>query len=42
VLPQTEAAARDTLLLPLYAGLGADAQDYVIERVLSRLAAVPA
>jgi perosamine synthetase len=42
VLPRTEAAARDTLLLPLYAGLGVDAQDYVIERVLSRLAAVPA
>jgi perosamine synthetase len=41
VLPQTEAAARDTLLLPLYAGLDADAQDYVVERVSSRLAAVP-
>jgi dTDP-4-amino-4,6-dideoxygalactose transaminase len=32
-LPHTERAARDVLLLPLFPGLGDDAQDYVIERL---------
>jgi perosamine synthetase len=33
LLPHTEAAARDSILLPLFPGLGDDAQDYVIERL---------
>ena len=33
LLPHTEAAARDSLMLPLFPGLGDEAQDYVIERL---------
>ena len=33
LLPHTDAAARDVLLLPLFPGLGDAAQDYVIERL---------
>ncbi len=33
-LPHTEAAAREIVLLPLFPGLGDEAQDYVIERLL--------
>ena len=36
-LPHTEAAAREVVLLPLFPGLGDEAQDYVIER-LARVA----
>jgi perosamine synthetase len=32
-LPHTEAAARDVVLLPLFPGLGDEAQDFVIERI---------
>lgn len=32
-LPHTEAAAREVVLLPLFPGLGDEAQDYVIERL---------
>lgn len=41
-LHQTEAAARDTVLLPLFPGLSGEAQDHVVERVAAHLAAVPA
>jgi perosamine synthetase len=41
-LPHTERAARDTLLLPLFPGLGDDAQDYVIERVAAHTLALVA
>ena len=33
LLPHTEAAARDVLMLPLFPGLGGRAQDYVIDRL---------
>jgi dTDP-4-amino-4,6-dideoxygalactose transaminase len=32
-LPHTEAAARDVLTLPLFAGLSPAAQEYLIERL---------
>jgi perosamine synthetase len=32
-LPHTEAAARDVALLPLFPGLAAEAQDYVVDRL---------
>jgi perosamine synthetase len=41
-LPHTEAAARDALMLPLFAGMPFEQQDYVLERLadhVSRLAA---
>ncbi|MEZ5062964.1 MAG: DegT/DnrJ/EryC1/StrS family aminotransferase [Solirubrobacterales bacterium] len=41
-LVHTEAAAEDTVLLPLFPALGEDAQDYVIERVALHAAAVAA
>lgn len=40
-LPHTEAAARDVVLLPLFPGLGDEAQSYVIDR-LTRAALVEA
>ncbi len=33
-LPQTEAAAREVVLLPLFPGLGDEAQDYVVDRLV--------
>jgi perosamine synthetase len=39
LLPHTEAAARDVMLLPLYPGLGDDAQEYVIDRLSAHLLA---
>jgi perosamine synthetase len=33
VLPHTEAAARDVVLLPLFPGLSEEAQDYVVSRL---------
>jgi dTDP-4-amino-4,6-dideoxygalactose transaminase len=39
VLPHTEAAARDVLLLPLYPGLGDELQDHVIDRLAAHLLA---
>jgi perosamine synthetase len=39
LLPHTDAAARDVLLLPLFPGLGDTAQDYVIERLAAHLVA---
>ena len=33
-LPETEAAARETMLLPLYPQMTKDDQDYVIQKVL--------
>ena len=42
-LPHTEAAADDVVLLPLFPGLGDEAQGYVIERLAHyAAAAVPA
>jgi len=41
-LANTEAAARDTVLLPLFPGLGEEAQDYVVERVALHMSAVAA
>ena len=42
-LPHTEAAANDVVLLPLFPGLGDEAQSYVIERLANyAAAAVPA
>jgi perosamine synthetase len=37
LLPHTDAAARDVLLLPLFPGLGDEAQDYVIDRLGAHL-----
>jgi len=39
VLPHTDAAARDVLLLPLFAGLTEQEQDYVIDRLAVHLLA---
>jgi perosamine synthetase len=39
LLPHTEAAAREVILLPLYPGLPDDAQDYVIDRLSAHLLA---
>lgn len=41
-LPNTEAAARDTILLPLFPGLSGSAQDYVIDRLALHASAVAA
>jgi perosamine synthetase len=41
-LPNTEAASRDSLMLPLYAGLADDEQDYVIDCLAAHVAAVAA
>lgn len=41
-LPHTEAAAADSVLLPLFTGLTDEAQDYVVDRLLAHLEAVPA
>jgi perosamine synthetase len=41
-LPHTEAATRESLMLPLYAGLSDAEQDYVIECVASHVAAMAA
>jgi perosamine synthetase len=38
-LPHTEAAARDVLMLPMFADLSEDDQDYVIERLVEHAAA---
>jgi perosamine synthetase len=38
-LPHTEAAARDTLMLPLFADLSEEQQDYVIDRLSSHVVA---
>jgi dTDP-4-amino-4,6-dideoxygalactose transaminase len=40
-LPETEAAARDTLLLPLYVGMTEAEQDDVVDALRRSLAAVP-
>ena len=42
LLPHTDAAARDVLLLPLFPGLGDEAQDYVIDRLATHLLAAQA
>jgi len=42
LLPHTDAAAREVLLLPLFPGLGDDAQDHVIERLAAHLVAAKA
>jgi dTDP-4-amino-4,6-dideoxygalactose transaminase len=39
-LPYTEAAAREVMMLPLYADLSTEHQDYVIERLVARLGTV--
>ncbi len=39
LLPHTEAATRDVLMLPLFPGMGDDVQDYVIDRLEARVAA---
>jgi dTDP-4-amino-4,6-dideoxygalactose transaminase len=41
-LRYTEAATRDSLMLPLYAGLSDEEQDYIIDRVATHVAAVAA
>jgi dTDP-4-amino-4,6-dideoxygalactose transaminase len=41
-LPHTEAAARDVLMLPLYADLPFEHQDYVIERLAAHVVALAA
>jgi perosamine synthetase len=41
-LPHTEAAAADSVLLPLFTGLADEAQDFVVDRLLAHLGAVPA
>jgi dTDP-4-amino-4,6-dideoxygalactose transaminase len=41
-LPHTDRAAGDTLLIPLFPGLGDDAQDYVIERLAALTVALAA
>jgi perosamine synthetase len=42
LLPNTEACARDALLLPLFPDLSEDQQDYVIERLAAHLSAAAA
>jgi dTDP-4-amino-4,6-dideoxygalactose transaminase len=42
LLPHTDAAARDVMLLPLFPGLGDDLQDYVVERLCAHLVAAQA
>jgi dTDP-4-amino-4,6-dideoxygalactose transaminase len=41
-LPHTEAAARDVLMLPLFADLTFEQQDYVIERLAAHTMALAA
>jgi dTDP-4-amino-4,6-dideoxygalactose transaminase len=41
-LPHTDAAAADVLMLPLFAGLTEQQQDYVIERITDHVAALAA
>jgi dTDP-4-amino-4,6-dideoxygalactose transaminase len=41
-LPHTEAAARDVVMLPLFAGLTDEQQDYVVERIASHVVALAA
>jgi dTDP-4-amino-4,6-dideoxygalactose transaminase len=41
-LPNTEAATRESLMLPLFPGLTAEQQDYVIERVGAHVTALAA
>jgi dTDP-4-amino-4,6-dideoxygalactose transaminase len=41
-LPYTEAAARDTVLLPLFVGLSDESQDYVVDRLAEHVIAVAA
>jgi dTDP-4-amino-4,6-dideoxygalactose transaminase len=41
-LPNTEAAARDSLMLPLFPGMSDEQQDYVIERLAMHASAVAA
>ena len=41
-LPHTEAASRETMMLPLFPGLSNELQDYVIERVAEHVSAVAA
>jgi perosamine synthetase len=42
LLPHTEAATRDSLMLPLFPGLSDGAQDYVIERLATHVSALAA
>jgi perosamine synthetase len=42
LLPHTEAAARDTFMLPLFPGLTDEQQDHVLDRLASHLAALAA
>ena len=41
-LPHTEAASRDSLMLPLFPGLSDEQQDYVIERLATNVTALAA
>ena len=41
-LPNTEAAAREVVLLPLFPGLSDQAQDYVVDRIANHTIAVAA
>jgi perosamine synthetase len=41
-LPHTEAAARESLMLPLFPGMSDEQQDYVVERLVGHLAALAA
>ena len=41
-LPHTEAAARDVLMLPLFADLTFEQQDYVIDRLAEHVVALAA
>ena len=41
-LPHTEAATRESLMVPLFPGLSDAQQDYVIERVLNHATALAA
>jgi dTDP-4-amino-4,6-dideoxygalactose transaminase len=41
-LPHTDAAAADTLMLPLFAGLTDEQQDHVIDRIVSHAAVLAA
>jgi dTDP-4-amino-4,6-dideoxygalactose transaminase len=41
-LPHTEAAARDVIMLPLFPGLTAEQQDYVVDRVTAHAVALAA
>jgi len=42
VLPNTEAATRDSLMLPLFPGLSDEQQDYVIDRLATHVTALAA